>query len=97
LFPLRHRGVTRDLECERSARELAGEFVAHVRGIEEISYGRIAPNIPAAARTRTGILLELETAAMGASAALLTRSDSCGGRERMTPGPEPIDRLAFGA
>ena len=70
-FPA-ERFEERDPECQRSARELAGEFVAHVRGIEEISYGRIAPNIPAASRTRAGILLELETAAMGASAALLT-------------------------
>lgn len=60
----------RDPECLRTARELAGEFVAHVRGIEEISHGRIAPNTPATARTRGGILLELETAAMAASAAL---------------------------
>jgi hypothetical protein len=70
-FPA-ERFEERDPECLRSARELAGEFVAHVRGIEEISYGRIAPNTPATSRTRGGILLELETAAMGASAALMT-------------------------
>jgi hypothetical protein len=70
-FPA-ERFEERDPECLRSARELAGEFVAHVRGIEEISKGRIAPNTPATSRMRGGILLELETAAMGASAALMT-------------------------
>jgi hypothetical protein len=69
-FPA-ERFEERDPGCLRTARELAGEFVAHVRGIEEISYGRIAPNTPARSLTRGGILLELETAAMGASAALM--------------------------
>ena len=63
-----------DAECARSARELAGEFVAHVHGIEEITYGRIAASGASSSRTRGGIMLELETAAMGASAALMTLS-----------------------
>lgn len=61
-----------DPECSRSARELAAEFVAHVHGIEEITYGRIAPWSASSSRTRGGIMLELEAAAMGAYAALMT-------------------------
>jgi hypothetical protein len=83
-FPA-ERFEQRDPECLRSARELAGEFVAHVRGIEEISHGRIAPNLPAASRTRGGILLELETAAMGASAALMTLSPARWGEVMEAP------------
>jgi hypothetical protein len=62
----------RQPDCAYSARALAAEFVADVRGIEELTYGRVLPRAASESRTRGGILLEFETAAMGAYAALMT-------------------------
>lgn len=45
-FELRHR------KCAHSARELAAESVAHVRGIEEIVYGRVTARAVAVPFTR---------------------------------------------
>jgi len=62
----------REAGCGASARELAMGVVRHVRRIDEIAYGGGArpfrPDIP----SRGEILLELETAFLGAQAALAT-------------------------
>lgn len=60
----------RETGCGASARELAMGVVRHVRRIDEIAYGGGArpfrPDVP----SRGEILLELETAFLGAQAAL---------------------------
>jgi hypothetical protein len=62
----------REAGCGASARELAMGVVRHVRRIDEIAYGGGArpfrPDVP----SRGEILLELETAFLGAQAALST-------------------------
>ena len=62
----------READCGASARELAMGVVRHVRRIDEIAYGGGArpfrPDVP----SRGQILLELETAFLGAQAALAT-------------------------
>ena len=62
----------REAGCGASARELAMGVVRHVRRIDEIAYGSGArpfrPDVP----SRGEILLELETAFLGAQAALAT-------------------------
>jgi hypothetical protein len=58
-------------DCGQSARQLGEGFVDRVRRIEEITFGRTAPAAPPRPRSRGSLLLELETAFLGASEALL--------------------------
>src|SRR5262245_49965030 len=62
----------RTLGCADSARELAMDFVLHVRRIDEIAHGRAAAPVRPGIRSRGEILLDLETAWLGAHAALTT-------------------------
>lgn len=52
------------------ALELAGEFAARVRRIEELASVRRAEPAPSAGRTRLGVIQDLETACMGSVLAL---------------------------
>ena len=70
-FPL-ERFDERELGCVDSARELALGFVHHVRRIDEIAYDRGGALPQPGVRSRGEILLELETAYLGAHTALLT-------------------------
>jgi len=70
-FPV-ERFDDRTLGCADSARELAVDFVHHVRRIDEIAHGRAASPLRPGLRNRGEILLDLETAYLGAHAALIT-------------------------
>jgi len=70
-FPV-ERFDERSLGCADSARDLATDFVRHVRRIDEIAHGRAPLPLRPGIRNRGDILLELETAWLGAHAALTT-------------------------
>src|SRR5262245_40020036 len=70
-FPVERLDV-RELGCTETARDLALGFVEHVRRIDEIAYGHAATAARPGLHTRGEILLELETAYLGAHAALET-------------------------
>src|SRR6516165_8637868 len=62
----------RESGCADTARELAVGFVHRLRRIDEIAYGRTAGPIRSSTPSRGEILLELETAYLGAHMALQT-------------------------
>ena len=68
-FPV-ERFDTREASCGVSARELAMGFVHHVRRIDEIAYGCGTHGMRTAMPSRGEILLALESAFLGAHAAL---------------------------
>lgn len=60
----------RDPDGCATALELAGEFAARVRRIEELASVRRAEPAPSAGQTRPGVIQDLETACMGGVLAL---------------------------
>ena len=70
-FPL-ERIDAREPGCGESARELAMGVVRHVRRIDEIAYGFATHPMRTAVPSRGEILLALESAFVGAHAALAT-------------------------
>jgi len=81
-------------DCVYSARELAVEFVHRVRRIDEIAYGRPITPPRAGGLSRGEILLELETAYLGAHAALITLPASRWGEVIPAPAEMAICRQA---
>lgn len=69
-FPVQ-RFDERHADCGQSARQLGEGLVDRVRRIEEIVMGRVTPRHTSLPRSRASLLLELETAFLGASEALL--------------------------